>query len=114
MIIKKDIKNYITKLKKNIHCDRKIKREFIKNIKNSIYELINKEDNVNINMIENEIGSIEEIVYSFNEENTEYILKHKKNLITLCIIIAILLLITFLLIVILHIFLNNYGFFFKN
>lgn len=98
--IENEINSYISDVRKNLVCNRKIKKQTITDIRNSVFDYAESNNITDISMIHKHFGSPEELAKSFMTENDIKYIKRKIVLrrIILVVIFIILAVISFLLI----------------
>ena len=98
--IEKEINAYIAAVRKNLVCNRKIKKQTVTDLRNSVFDYAENNNITDINLIYKHFGSPEELAKSFMTENDLKYLKRKIIIrrIILAVVFIILALISFLLI----------------
>ncbi len=99
--IENEINLYISEVRKNLVCNRKIKKQTVTDIRNSVFDYAESNNITDINLIYKHFGSPEELAKSFMTENDIKYIKRKIVLrrIILAVVFIILALISFLLII---------------
>ncbi len=99
--IEKEINAYIAAVRKNLVCNRKIKKQTVTDLRNSVFDYAENNNITDINLIYKHFGSPEELAKSFMTENDLKYLKRKIIIrrIILAVVFIILALISFLLII---------------
>ena len=64
---KKDIKKYLSDVKKRLHCGFNLKKAFLSELKNEISNYLAEHQTATIENIINELGSPEQIVSNFKD-----------------------------------------------
>lgn len=98
--IENEINSYISDVRKNLVCNRKIKKQTVTDLRNSVFDYAENNNITDINLIYKHFGSPEELAKSFMTENDLKYLKRKIIIrrIILAVVFIILALISFLLI----------------
>lgn len=75
--LKKNLKKYLHDIKKSLPLKYKYRRTMIQNLSNGIEEYCSETENVTMDMIYHEFGTVEQVTDSLmNEIPTEQIIKH--------------------------------------
>lgn len=74
--LKKEIKKYLSEVKKGLHCDISFKKAFLSDFKNELTNYIDEHQEVTIENIINEFGSPNQIVSNF--KSSDYLALKKK------------------------------------
>ena len=67
--IEKEINAYIAAVRKNLVCNRKIKKQTVTDLRNSVFDYAENNNITDINLIYKHFGSPEELAKSFMTEN---------------------------------------------
>lgn len=93
--LKKNLKKYLHDIKKSLPLKYKYRRTMVQNLSNGIEEYCSETENVTMDMIYHEFGTVEQVTDSLmNEIPTEQIIKHfrLKRFITYFLILFLILL----------------------
>lgn len=104
-----ELNDYLKDIKRRMICSNSVKKLFIKDFKNRIYEFIDENPKTSIEEIINNFGNPEDIVRSFNDELEYYKSKSRKQLIIVVVISVAALVVIGLLGVAIADMIKNYG-----
>lgn len=90
--IENEINSYISDVRKNLVCNRKIKKQTVTDIRNSVFDYAESNNITDINLIYKHFGSPDELAKSFMTENDIKYIKKKILLhkITIAVVVLIL------------------------